>query len=118
MRSWIVNNKLSVLLIAAIALLWIPGSGSARRSPTHPEDSANSTTLPQQLGAAGQASLRAIIQAGNLCGLPAIAFPCGFAENLPVALQVVGPAFSENTILAIAREFQSRTDWHKKRPPV
>ncbi|HEX3878741.1 MAG TPA: amidase [Bryobacteraceae bacterium] len=59
-----------------------------------------------------------IVQAGNLAGLPAIAFPCGFAENLPVALQVVGPAFSENTILAIAREFQARTDWHKRRPAI
>ena len=58
-----------------------------------------------------------IVQAGNLAGLPAIAFPCGFVGNLPVALQVVGPAFSENTILAIARDFQSRTDWHKRRPP-
>src|SRR6202041_1909280 len=43
-RSWIVKNKLSVLLIATIALLWSPGSGSARRALTHPEDSANSTT--------------------------------------------------------------------------
>ena len=34
-----------------------------------------------------------IVQAGNLAGLPAIAFPCGFVGNLPVALQVVGPAF-------------------------
>jgi aspartyl-tRNA(Asn)/glutamyl-tRNA(Gln) amidotransferase subunit A len=60
----------------------------------------------------------AIIPAGNLAGLPAVAFPCGFANNLPVALQVVGSAFSENTILAIAREFQSHTDWHKRRPPA
>jgi aspartyl-tRNA(Asn)/glutamyl-tRNA(Gln) amidotransferase subunit A len=59
-----------------------------------------------------------IIPAGNLAGLPAVAFPCGFVDKLPVALQVVGPAFSENTILAIAREFQSHTDWHKRRPPA
>lgn len=65
-RSWMVKNKLSVLLIAAIAVFWSPVSGSARRARTHPEDSANYTTLHQQLGAAGQASLRAIIQAGNL----------------------------------------------------
>jgi aspartyl-tRNA(Asn)/glutamyl-tRNA(Gln) amidotransferase subunit A len=57
-----------------------------------------------------------IIQAGNLAGLPAVTFPCGFADKMPVALQVVGPAFSENTLLAIARDFQSRTDWHKRRP--
>jgi len=59
-----------------------------------------------------------IIQAGNLAGLPALVLPCGFAENLPFALQVVGAPFSENTLLAIGREFQVRTDWHKRRPPV
>ncbi len=58
-----------------------------------------------------------IIPAGNLAGLPALVLPCGFAENLPVALQVVGAPFSENALLAIGREFQTRTDWHKKRPP-
>jgi aspartyl-tRNA(Asn)/glutamyl-tRNA(Gln) amidotransferase subunit A len=43
--------------------------------------------------------------------------PCGFAENLPVALQVVGVPFSENLLLAIGKEFQARSDWHKRRPP-
>jgi Asp-tRNA(Asn)/Glu-tRNA(Gln) amidotransferase A subunit family amidase len=30
----------------------------------------------------------------------------------------VGPAFRENSLLAVAMEFQNRTDWHKRRPPV
>jgi aspartyl-tRNA(Asn)/glutamyl-tRNA(Gln) amidotransferase subunit A len=59
-----------------------------------------------------------IIQAGNLAGLPALVLPCGFADNLPVALQLVGLPFSENMLLAIGREFQSRTDWHKRRPKL
>jgi aspartyl-tRNA(Asn)/glutamyl-tRNA(Gln) amidotransferase subunit A len=59
---------------------------------------------------------RSIIPMGNLAGLPALVFPCGFADNMPVALQVVGVPFSENTLLAIGREFQSRTDWHKRHP--
>ena len=63
------------------------------------------------------AGLQGIIQAGNLAGLPALVLPCGFAGNMPVAFQLVGPAFSENLLLAIGREFQSHTDWHKKRPP-
>ena len=61
--------------------------------------------------------LQGIIQAGNLAGLPALVLPCGFADNLPVALQVVGPPFAENLLLAVGREFQTRTDWHKRRPP-
>jgi len=60
--------------------------------------------------------LAGIIQAGNLAGLPALVLPCGFADRLPVALQLVGAPFSENLLLAIGRDFQARTDWHKKRP--
>jgi aspartyl-tRNA(Asn)/glutamyl-tRNA(Gln) amidotransferase subunit A len=59
-----------------------------------------------------------IIPAGNLAGLPALVLPCGFADRMPVALQLVGHPFSENTLLAMGREFQARTDWHKRRPPA
>jgi aspartyl-tRNA(Asn)/glutamyl-tRNA(Gln) amidotransferase subunit A len=62
--------------------------------------------------------LQGIIPAGNLAGLPALVVPCGFADNLPVGLQLVGVPYSENTLLAVGREFQTRTDWHKRRPPV
>jgi len=82
------------------------------------------TKLDQRLDAGGPAApagtptgFQGIIPAGNLAGLPALVLPCGFAENLPVALQLVGAPFSENTLLAIGKEFQARTDWHKRRPP-
>jgi Asp-tRNA(Asn)/Glu-tRNA(Gln) amidotransferase A subunit family amidase len=29
----------------------------------------------------------------------------------------VGAPFSENLLLSVGREFQSRTDWHRRRPP-
>jgi Asp-tRNA(Asn)/Glu-tRNA(Gln) amidotransferase A subunit family amidase len=62
------------------------------------------------------AGLTGLIPAGNLAGLPALSMPCGFAGDLPVALQLAGPPWTENTLLAIGREFQSRTDWHKRKP--
>lgn len=54
--------------------------------------------------------------AGNLAGLPALSLPCGFADDMPVAIQLVGRPFSENTLLTIGAEFQRRTDYHKRRP--
>ena len=53
----------------------------------------------------------------NLAGLPAISIPCGFdGENLPIGLQIMSPAFTEEKLLRIARMFESQTDYHKKIP--
>lgn len=60
----------------------------------------------------------ATIPAGNLAGLPAIAVPMGFAKDrLPTSLQLLGRAFSEETLLALAVAYQEMTDWHRQRPP-
>jgi aspartyl-tRNA(Asn)/glutamyl-tRNA(Gln) amidotransferase subunit A len=61
---------------------------------------------------------RSLIAASNLAGLPALCLPCGFADDMPIAIQLVGPPLSEGTLLAIGREFQKRTDWHKRHPKV
>jgi aspartyl-tRNA(Asn)/glutamyl-tRNA(Gln) amidotransferase subunit A len=60
--------------------------------------------------------MSALIPAGNLAGIPALSLPCGFADGLPVAIQLVGHAFSENQLIALGKEFQTRTDWHHRRP--
>jgi aspartyl-tRNA(Asn)/glutamyl-tRNA(Gln) amidotransferase subunit A len=62
--------------------------------------------------------LAGLVQAGNLAGLPALSLPCGFANGMPMGMQLVGSPFSENMLLAIGKTFQDRTDWHKRRPPV
>ena len=35
----------------------------------------------------------------NLAGLPAMSIPCGFAQQLPVGLQIIGPHFAEEKLL-------------------
>jgi aspartyl-tRNA(Asn)/glutamyl-tRNA(Gln) amidotransferase subunit A len=56
---------------------------------------------------------------GNICGLPAISVPCGFGQhNLPVGIQFIGRALSDDKVVQAARIYQRHTDWHQKRPKL
>jgi aspartyl-tRNA(Asn)/glutamyl-tRNA(Gln) amidotransferase subunit A len=52
----------------------------------------------------------------NLAGLPGLSMPCGFIDELPMGLQLIGPHFSEERILGAAHRFQQVTDWHRHCP--
>jgi aspartyl-tRNA(Asn)/glutamyl-tRNA(Gln) amidotransferase subunit A len=54
----------------------------------------------------------------NIAGIPAISIPAGFADNLPIGMQIMGKPFSEETLLRIAFAYEQATDWHKRRPQV
>lgn len=53
----------------------------------------------------------------NLAGLPAISVPSGFTEGgLPIGLQVIGKAFGEADMFAVAHAFEQGHDYHKAVP--
>ncbi len=45
-----------------------------------------------------------------LAGLPGMSIPCGKSGDLPIGIQLIGPAFSENKIFSIADFFQKNYD--------
>jgi aspartyl-tRNA(Asn)/glutamyl-tRNA(Gln) amidotransferase subunit A len=51
-----------------------------------------------------------------LTGLPAVTVPCGFAQGLPIGMQIVGPAFQEGKILNIADVFEKLHPELKQNP--
>jgi aspartyl-tRNA(Asn)/glutamyl-tRNA(Gln) amidotransferase subunit A len=58
----------------------------------------------------------------NHAGTPGLSIPVGFnPEGLPIGAQLLGPDYSEATLLQIGRAFELATegnDWRKQRPPV
>jgi aspartyl-tRNA(Asn)/glutamyl-tRNA(Gln) amidotransferase subunit A len=52
----------------------------------------------------------------NLAGLPAMSIPCGFAGDLPIGLQIIGPHFAEARLLNVAHGYQRETQWHRQIP--
>jgi len=58
----------------------------------------------------------------NHAGIPGISVPGGLdADGLPIGIQLLGPDFSEATLLRIGRSFEQATEgeeWRKARPMV
>ncbi|QDP97197.1 amidase [Microlunatus elymi] len=54
----------------------------------------------------------------NLTQQPALSVPCGFADGLPVGLQIVGRRHADRTVLRAGRIYQQRTDWHRQPPKL
>ncbi len=61
----------------------------------------------------------ALVPAGNIAGVPGLTIPNGFGQNnIPSGLQLLGPAWSEAKLLAIADAYQRDTNWRKQRPKL
>ena len=54
----------------------------------------------------------------NIAGLPGLSVPCGFSDGLPVGMQLIGPHFSESTLLRTAHAYESATQWSEARPTL
>ncbi len=52
----------------------------------------------------------------NLGGFPALSVPCGFVNDLPVGLHLVGHHFAESTLLRCAYAYEQATNWHTACP--
>jgi aspartyl-tRNA(Asn)/glutamyl-tRNA(Gln) amidotransferase subunit A len=52
----------------------------------------------------------------NIAGLPGISVPCGFVNDLPVGLQVIGKPFDEESVLRVAHAYEQTAEWWRRRP--
>jgi len=54
----------------------------------------------------------------NIAGVPGMSIPAGFADGLPVGMQIIGKPFSEETMLRVAYAYEQSTEWHKQKPVI
>ncbi|MEE1132202.1 MAG: Asp-tRNA(Asn)/Glu-tRNA(Gln) amidotransferase subunit GatA [Caryophanon sp.] len=54
----------------------------------------------------------------NLAGVPAISIPCGFENELPLGLQLIGKHFDEETLYRVAYAYEQNTDFAKQTPAL
>ena len=54
----------------------------------------------------------------NIAGIPSMSVPCGFSEGLPIGMQLIGKALSEDTLIRIGYTYQQLTDWHSRNPKL
>lgn len=54
----------------------------------------------------------------NISGNPGLSVPCGFVGDLPVGLQIIGPHFAEDKILAAAYAYEQATLFYKTKPQI
>src|SRR3989338_679077 len=52
----------------------------------------------------------------NLAGVPSLNVPCGFINNLPIGMQIVGPDFSEKLLYQVGYAYEQETKWYQNKP--
>jgi aspartyl-tRNA(Asn)/glutamyl-tRNA(Gln) amidotransferase subunit A len=87
-----------LLTPAAAALPWPAGETHPPRIDGH------------EVGPRGHAVFAGFV---NAIGLPAVALPCGFAQDLPVGLQLVAREGADDALLTLARAFERAHPWQR-----
>jgi Asp-tRNA(Asn)/Glu-tRNA(Gln) amidotransferase A subunit family amidase len=54
----------------------------------------------------------------NLTGHPAVVLPCGFVNELPIAIMFTGGVYDEVSPLRVALAFERATKWHTMHPKM
>lgn len=50
----------------------------------------------------------------NIAGVPSLNIPAGFAQGLPVGMQLIGPQWSEERLYEIGFAYEQETQWYKQ----
>lgn len=54
----------------------------------------------------------------NLAGVPSLNVPCGFIQDLPMGMQIIGPDFSEKLLYQVGYAYEQETKWYERKPKL
>ena len=54
----------------------------------------------------------------SLAGVPSLNVPCGFIDDLPAGMQIIGPDFSESLLYQVGYSYEQETKWYKTSPKI
>lgn len=116
MEEFFQRHQLDALLHAGSR--WLPplaGIPFDQQPPAQPAHKAK--TAPD---AADLRNVYELSGAGNLLGLPAVAFNIGFdaRHKLPLGLELAARPLQEALLLRIAMAYQRTTPWHRRHPDL
>lgn len=87
--------------------------------PTNPRSASPPSFASEPADPKIARSAVAYVTPFNLNGSPAISIPAGFnSQGMPMGLQIAGRPHADADVLALAHQYQSQTDWHRRRPPL
>lgn len=52
----------------------------------------------------------------NITGHPGLSVPTGFADNLPIGMQIIGPHFKEELLFNLGHKYEKAHKWYERNP--
>ena len=105
--AYVQAQRVRLTLVASLRQTYEEHSLDAVVGPTIP---LTAPTLAEMGATDSELDLSGLVHhsfPANLAGLPCISVPCGFAEGMPVGMQIMGRPLDETTVMSLAAAYET-----------
>jgi aspartyl-tRNA(Asn)/glutamyl-tRNA(Gln) amidotransferase subunit A len=85
-------------------------------TPTIPTTAPRITEIKKMQTKKNSVQYSRFLEPFNLVGFPALSIPCGFAQDLPIGVQLISRSWQEAILIELATKYQNVTNWHFRVP--
>jgi aspartyl-tRNA(Asn)/glutamyl-tRNA(Gln) amidotransferase subunit A len=105
--AYVQAQRVRLALVASLRQTYEEHSLDAMVGPTIP---LTAPTLAEMAATDSELDLSGFVHhsfPANLTGLPCISVPCGFADGMPVGMQIMGRPLDETMVLSLASAYET-----------